>query len=214
MPRTPRHTDVISEPPTEFSDVAELLAGQVLARQDSTIILRGYFQTVANVKGHVQEIREALESMFDVSAPASPEVICLHVRRGDYVSNPQTLAFHGSLSIDYYQRALTLLLEQTPASSVLLYSDDVGFLTGVFLPELQSRFPDTSFTIREQAYVDPVRELLFLSQYSAHVIANSSFSWWAATLSASTHVIGPVRWSVSASAPSGDSLHWRCWKWI
>jgi hypothetical protein len=41
---------------------------------------------------------------------------------------------------------------------------------------------------------DPMNAMRMMSGYAAVITANSSFSWWAAWLSAAEHVIAPSQW--------------------
>ncbi len=48
----------------------------------------------------------------------------LHVRRGDYATNPVTQKFHGLCSLDYYLQAVAYLAEKLGAIHVFVFSDD------------------------------------------------------------------------------------------
>jgi hypothetical protein len=48
----------------------------------------------------------------------------------------------------------------------------------------------------------PIEVLHLMSIGSSYVIANSTFSWWAAKLSNSRQVIAPEPWFVGAKEPS------------
>jgi hypothetical protein len=106
------------------------------------------------------------------------DTISLHIRRGDYVSNPN----HPVQDIEYYRQALNVL----PDLPVIVFSDDPEWCNE------QEFFSSERFAISEGNTTDADMCLMSLCQY--HIIANSSFSWWGAWLAQSKHVIAPKNW--------------------
>ena len=204
-----RRRMVLTDPSGEFGDVRRLLAAS-----EGDVILRGYFQDRKNLTSHLQALSEALEELPGSRAEMPSADLALHIRRGDYVSERVTSEFHGNLGTDYYVAALKELQLRNQIDSVLVYSDDVDFISQVFLPEVARIFPGISFRSRTEPFSDPLEEVLFLSRHGSHVIANSTFSWWVATLSSGSAVVGPNRWWASAAAPSSDGLRWSSWTWM
>jgi len=109
----------------------------------------------------------------------TPKVISLHVRRGDYVSNPN----HPIQSLEYYQQALSHFDENLP---VIIFSDDPQWCNE------QELFKPDRFFISEGG--DTRVDLCLMSLCSYHIIANSSYSWWGAWLAKSSQVIAPKKW--------------------
>lgn len=150
------------------------------------IDLFGYYQTEKYFKHIEKEIREDFsfnlnlyndcKSFFD---SLNSESISLHIRRGDYLSNPN----HPVQSIEYYENALELLPSDIP---VLIFSDDFNWCSK------QDIFSDERFMISENSSVDS--DLCMMSMCDYHIIANSSFSWWGAWLANSEKVIAPKKW--------------------
>ena len=52
------------------------------------------------------------------------ESVSLHVRRGDYVSNPVTTEYHGICSEDYYRRAIREIERYCKNPHFFVFSDD------------------------------------------------------------------------------------------
>jgi len=200
---------VLTDPTSEFGDV-----GRLLTASSGDVILRGYFQDRINVSAHVPVLNDVLQSIFGFRNQEQHSRIALHIRRGDYVTEKVTSEFHGNLGSDYYESALRESQFQHQIDSVLAYSDDVEFVSEEFLPAMAPIFPNVSFHTRIEPFEDPLAELFFLSRHCSHVIANSSFSWWAATLSQSSSVVGPSRWWASSAAPRSDQLRWPGWTWL
>ena len=109
----------------------------------------------------------------------SGEVISLHIRRTDYLTNPN----HYSMHMGYYLKALEVMPSD---SKVIIFSDDTEWA------KEQKEFPDDRFLVSETdcAYTDMA--LMTLCDY--HITANSSYSWWGAWLSNSKKVTAPSNW--------------------
>jgi len=118
------------------------------------------------------------------------EAVSLHVRRGDYISNPVTTAYHGFCSEEYYHRAISKLESSVKDPHFFVFSDDPVWAK----ENLKSGYPTTmiDFNGSEKDYED----LRLMSLCKHHIIANSSFSWWGAWLSNNPQkiVIAPKQW--------------------
>lgn len=149
------------------------------------ISLAGFFQSEKYFKHIEDEIRTDFSFKDEILEPCKEmigsvgEAISLHVRRTDYLQNPN----HTSLSLDYYQKSLSEFDNSLP---VLVFTDDAEWCNA------QELFSDDRFMISESGdhYVD----LCLMSLCKHHIIANSSFSWWGAWLSGSDNVVAPIQW--------------------
>lgn len=120
--------------------------------------------------------------------------VSLHVRRGDYVSNPGALSYHGVCPLEYYERAIRYIIERVTDPFFFVFSDDLDWVRNT----LQMDYP--------VCYVDHNRgsesynDMRLMSLCSHHVIANSSFSWWGAWLNDSNSkiVVAPKQWFAKA----------------
>lgn len=121
---------------------------------------------------------------------SSLESVSLHVRRTDYVTNPKTHEMHGSCDIGYYQRCVNELIKKIKDPHFFVFSDDPGWIS----ENLKLPYPMTivNHNQEDQCHED----LRLMSQCKHHIIANSSFSWWAAWLNPSARkiVLAPGRW--------------------
>lgn len=104
--------------------------------------------------------------------------VAIHVRRGDYVGNP----FYVDLSqTDYYERAM----KEFPNATFMVFSDDIDWCMK------QDVFKDCLFSKGK----GEVKDLNDMASCIGHIIANSSFSWWAAFLSPhGGKVVSPKLW--------------------
>ena len=107
------------------------------------------------------------------------KVIGLHIRRTDYLTNPN----HCFVGLDYYKKALSMFDTNT---NVLVFSDDP-----IWCHE-ELMFADDRFMISDSdnAYID----MCLMSMCTDFIIGNSSFSWWAAWLANKGKVIAPKNW--------------------
>jgi hypothetical protein len=108
----------------------------------------------------------------------------VHVRRGDYINDAAVVATYIDLTATgYYQRAI----EQFGADTkFLVFSDDIAWC--------KQRFPDSRFVFIEGQ--QPIEDLFLMSLCRGNIIANSTFSWWAAWLNqhSAKKVLAPQQW--------------------
>jgi hypothetical protein len=149
------------------------------------ISLAGFFQSEKYFKHIEDEIRADFSFKDEILEPCKEmigsvgESISLHVRRTDYLQNPN----HTALDLEYYQKALKHFND---TSTVVVFSDDPEWC------KEQDIFSDDRFMISESG--DQYVDLCLMSLCKQHIIANSSFSWWGAWLSESDDVVAPENW--------------------
>ena len=160
--------------------------------------LVGYFQTwkyFASIAGSLPTTAFKIVDGTDwfTSGLAQMEknsILSIHVRRGDYVSETQ----FGTLSASYYKTAISLLIrEGVHWDEIWVFSDDID----------QARFELRSVLDehRNVSYMEPPassppqESLILMSKARTIVIANSTFSWWAAILGNEPKiVVCPSKW--------------------
>ena len=126
--------------------------------------------------------------------------VCLHVRRGDYASNPTTQQVHGLCSADYYQRAVEKIAAQLRAPELFVFSDDMPWV------KQHCRFELPTTHVEHHGVDSAPLELRLMAGCRHFVIANSSLSWWAAWLSANENpiVYAPRRWLADPTINTAD----------
>lgn len=166
------------------------------ARNNS--LLQGYWQS----ENYFKSIRGTLLQDFTlrVNLPSqlkgvaeqirSCNAVCLHVRRGDYANNPQVSQVHGVLSQDYYLQAAAQISKEETDARFFVFSDEPDWAENnlAFLP--------AAFFVRSPEPKRDFVDLHLMSLCRHFIIANSTFSWWAAWLSSyeNRRVIAPKRW--------------------
>jgi hypothetical protein len=118
----------------------------------------------------------------------------IHVRRGDYLKFPD---IHPTQPIEYYNQAMELI----PAKKFLIFSDDVSWC--------RQNFKGDRFTVTDEASMEVDFRMMTACNY--FIIANSSFSWWAAWLSEHEDkvVVSPKKWfgkEIEKSSPIIDLI--------
>ena len=101
----------------------------------------------------------------------------LHVRRGDYLNDPD---YRGICDLNYYKQAIDIVISKVKRPiRFLVFSNDISWCKVNLL---------NSFGDSEVVYVDwnkgneSYKDMYLMSRCNANIIANSSFSWWAAYL--------------------------------
>jgi hypothetical protein len=123
----------------------------------------------------------------------------LHVRRGDFVTLKDAAQIHGQCSVDYYRRAIGLIRSRCPECRFLVFSDDPSWARAELPLD-----PSAVFVTGNDA--SPEFDLALMSACKHHIIANSSFSWWAGWLGYSPDqiVIAPSPWYASPKLDARD----------
>ena len=138
-------------------------------------------------------VRDAIEAC---------EAISVHVRRGDYVSNPKAAAVHGACSLDWYARAVALAAEGAAEPVFFVFSDDP-----VWAKDNLS-LPARAVFVAPQADGRDAEDMHLMAACRRHVIANSTFSWWGAWLDPrpDARVIAPAQWFATDRQDTRDLI--------
>jgi len=160
---------------------------------DIVDFLRNEFSFVISPSIINQEMMDKIKKCNSVS---------LHIRRGDYISNSETMKFHGVLGTEYYRVSLNLIKEKIKDPEIFVFSDDIMWAKANLDTDLPIHFIDHNGTGKDY------EDLRLMSNCQHHIIANSSFSWWGAWLSANPDkiVIAPKQWFNDQSIDSKDLI--------
>ncbi len=144
----------------------------------------------------LREPPDAVTQALAARIGAEAQATSVHVRRGDYVSDPHAAAFHGQCSLDYYRAALQRLRQRHGALRLFVFSDDPAWVRQHFPFE----GPDGEAEVVEPRPEAPELDLWLMSLCRHHVLANSSFSWWGAWLAPREgQRLAPARWFAEAA---------------
>jgi hypothetical protein len=158
-------------------------------------IIEGYFQTYRYFDGiastNLKKLKLKKGSLWfeeTMQVLQKSPFIALHVRRGDFKNFSNNV---GLLSSEYYStaiREIDFILGEKPP--IIVFSDEPKLAREV-LAEHEFR---VSRWITQPQHSSPIESLLLMSEAHAIVIANSTYSWWAAKLGRSKLVIAPKQW--------------------
>ena len=178
------------------------------------VYLDGYWQS----ERYFEDIRDVIRREFTIRYKqdqkseeiaekiANTQSVSIHVRRGEYVSNPEINRIHGTCSLEYYEECVRLIAKEIMTPCFFVFSDDPQWTVENLRLDYPTDFaPTLSFT-----HNDPTRSyenLLWLMSMCKHnITANSSFSWWGAWLNANPNkiVLAPRRWYDDTSFDTRD----------
>lgn len=115
--------------------------------------------------------------------------VCLHVRRRDYLDPHCHLAF---IDLDYYKQAADIIQSRVANPHFFVFSDDISWCR----QNIRLRSPVTFVSSAQPDELHPVDDLYLMTLCKHFVIANSTYSWWAAWLCpfAGKIVVAPQHW--------------------
>ena len=178
--------------------------------------VQGYFQSYLFTKEIEKSLEKQILSLLENSWAShyfkemekeKENIISIHIRRGDYVNLSHSI---GLLSENYYSDALRISLENFSGNKVWIFSDDIEIAKKLF--KKINVFDLLATYIETPINESPVISLGLMSQSKNLIIANSTFSWWAARLfedSINKTVFVPNKWF--RNMPDPKDLNNRKW---
>jgi hypothetical protein len=167
-------------------------------RNHRNLGLIGWWQSEQYFLENAEHIRNdfTLKASYNSPYPAcliaeivQSDSVCVHVRRTDILKAENTT---GPLELEYYARAIETMRERTQVSRAFVFSDDIAWCKG----QLSLSLPTTFVSSEAPDQLHAADDLHLMSLCKHFVIANSTYSWWAAWLgkAAEKVVIAPRRW--------------------
>jgi hypothetical protein len=132
----------------------------------------------------------ALEEKINKSSP-----IIVHIRLGDYVAESS----FGIPSKSYYGNGISLIDQNYSQSPIWVFSNEPSKALN-FIPE---SYHSRVFLVPNEG-LSSAETLELMRKGCSYVIANSTYSWWAAMLSynRSCKVVAPSPWFLSGAIPN------------
>jgi hypothetical protein len=171
--------------------------------QGQNICLFGYFQShkyfsenfykITKMIG-LEEIKKTVISKSGFTQEMLNDKISLHFRLGDY---KKIQHYHPIMTYEYYKNSLTFFKTREKLKQNVLYfceEEDLEDVNGT-IAKLQSDFPTLNF-IRASNELSDWEQMILMSSCRDNIIANSSFSWWAAHFNMNPYkiVCYPATW--------------------
>ncbi len=174
------------------------------------IYMDGYWQS----EKYFVEFRDVISGDFSLSTAlgdkskemlsmiVDEDAVCVHVRRGDYISNQVASKIHGVCPVRYYERGVDIAVEGLARPHCFVFSDDpVWVRANLYLP-----VRTTVVDINDAD--DAHRDIALMTACKRFVVANSSLSWWGAWLSDASdkRVVAPARWFNDPKKDTSDLI--------
>lgn len=170
-------------------------------RRNNNLYLDGYWQSYI----YFESIADIIGKDFTVNQPLSGDFfeyiinqinktnsVSIHFRRGDYVDNPKVNSHHGICPIEYYHNSIDYIAKTVVNPHLFVFSDDIEWVKANFKSILPITFIDYSDN-------DLLSDFRLMSMCKHNIIANSSYSWWAAWLNKNKNkiIVAPKRWYIN-----------------
>jgi Glycosyl transferase family 11. len=138
----------------------------------------GYFSDITSLLRKEFALREALAEQNRILEQEilATQSVGIHIRRGDMVKVPIVNESFGVLGLDYYYEAVRKLADAIDHPHFFVFSDEPEWAENNF--KIASPTTIVKQNNVNQAYLD----LHLMSKCKHHILANSTFSWWAAWL--------------------------------
>lgn len=159
-----------------------------------------YFEGIWASANNYIPIRKDIQNLFSHGTPnelnsqyiskmASEDCVGIHIRRGDYLQCPD---FIGISDLDYYQRAIDVILSDGQKYVFYIFSNDIKWCKEHISPLLQG---NEVIFVTHNIGNDSCWDMFLMSYCKDLIIANSSFSWWGAFLNTRQgRVVAPKKW--------------------
>ena len=168
------------------------------------VILDGYFQDPAILLPDTDRLSlfGKLANEFSylpgvLALGVSQSLVSIHIRRGDFVTSKSASNVFNTVSLDYYRTAI----RSFPSDVTFLVFGDDPLVTSHFAAEIGGvDMASRGLALKE--------EFMLMSLCDHHIIANSTFSWWAAHLGyhPAKRVISPRDWYVDPERSKSNTL--------
>ena len=173
------------------------------------VYLEGYWQSERYFLPHAERVREAFtvtSQLDECNAALARQIVAttsvsVHVRRGDFARNPEVSKVHGVDLRDYYRQSIEEMGRRLDNPHYFIFSDEPEWVRS----HLDIGEPWT--LVCHNRGVNSYRDMQLMSLCHHHIIANSTFSWWGAWLSARADkiVCAPRQWFVN-DTPTNDLI--------
>lgn len=127
--------------------------------------------------------------------------VAVHIRRGDYLSPGNNAYFGGIATDDYYRHAIEYIQQKSADSHFFIFTNDTEWVAeNLRLPKMT--------IVSGNAGGDSWMDMYLMSQCKGLIIANSTFSWWAAYLSHADLIIRPPKFNQNPASAEIYPSNW------
>ncbi|MCL1868503.1 MAG: alpha-1,2-fucosyltransferase [Paludibacter sp.] len=115
--------------------------------------------------------------------------VSVHIRRNDYLNEKYSKIYDGICNANYYNAAVDYVFAKDKNVVFYVFSDEIDWC------KEKMNIPNAIFVDCNKGK-DSILDLYLMSRCKTNIIANSTFSWWAAYNNQNAHktIIAPKRW--------------------
>lgn len=154
----------------------------------------GYFQRWEYVKSVLSKLNENIVYPQEILNKNKTileniekyDITAIHIRRDDYINVPVNFKIFEICNMEYYRGAIDYIKKVSSTQKFLIFTQDKEWA--------KDNFSGDEFYLFEGNTA--IEDFTIMGHCKHHIIANSTFSWWAAVLNnnPSKHVIYPKKW--------------------
>lgn len=157
----------------------------------------GYWQTSKYFNGVKNQIREAYkfneafmsaEQVRMLKKIRQTESVAIWFRRGDYLAPKNIGCFGNICTKEYYYKAMSYMKSRYQDAEFFIFSNDSDYIAQNYSEYNLMLYDDDTSDIKDY-------DMYLMSSCKHLIIANSTFSWWAAWLHGDNGtIIAPAKW--------------------
>jgi len=110
----------------------------------------------------------------------------IHIRRDDYIKIPANTKIYNICDVDYYKKAMDHIEKKISNPRFFIFTQDIEWAKENFIGDQFHFITGNS----------GIEDMIIMSRCQNQIIANSTFSWWAAYLNKNSNkiIIAPKKW--------------------
>ncbi|MBQ8862930.1 MAG: alpha-1,2-fucosyltransferase [Clostridia bacterium] len=196
--RLPNHFSIdIGEGVRYVKETRNLFDDYFMRTYDCDVYYDGYWQCERYFADFKEELVPQLMPVLDTSKYTDilnkifdENSVAIHIRRGDYSNSKFNLGNLYLLPMNYYDKAIEEISRQIVNPRFYFFSNDIEYVKNYFGDR------DDFFYLSGTDGINTIDEFYMMSCCKHQIIANSTFSWWAAWLNKNVNkcVYSPSGW--------------------
>lgn len=173
-------------------ELDEILADISIEKQlQRSTYYRGYFFDLQYYDSIKDILQKEFKPKYPIKIPSvlkkvlqGDQTISIHIRKGDFTRLNRDIS-----NMSYYPSAMEIMQQHLESPVYLIFSDDIEWV------KQNMKIPANKIYVSEMGFKD-YEELTIMKHCKHNIIANSTFSYWAAYLNSNSDkiVIAPQKW--------------------
>lgn len=167
---------------------------------EGATMLQGWFQNIKEFQNVVDEVKEQftfvkdfpenIQQLDNTIINDSSHSVCIHVRRGDFITNPTAFVHNEHMDAAYYRKAMDVMEDKYDNLTYYVFSEDEEWCRD----NIKNDRHPIVFVGNHYAGDRDTGHFYLMQRCENHIIANSTYSWWTAFLGNSKLTVGPKKW--------------------